>query len=541
MTGPLASAQGTTGGHGGEIIVISSHVARGSVGARGSTQALEGMGFRVWSVPTILLPFHPGHGPSQRIVPDTKQFGGFLADLAGSRWVGKVSAILTGYMAEPHQAKAAAGFIGELRAGNPGLLHICDPVIGDMGKPYVAIETAAAIREALVPGADWITPNRFELEWLAGMEVKNVPDAIEALAMLGRDRALVTSLPGDTPGRMGNLLLSPGGSRFAEHEEISDPPKGPGDLLSALFCGHLLRTGDPQNAFDAATRGTISAIAAAVQAGDDELQAGSSTEAAAPVISARPISTSRSRPPASGPLVGVDGCRAGWIAVSGTRDDNGKWQDLQMDLLATPRELLATFPAPCIIAIDMPIGLPDSITGSGRGPEQAVRPLLGKRQSSVFSIPSRSAVEADDYGEACRLALATSNPPRKVSRQSFMLFEKIRQLDLALRETGRDSVYECHPELAFCMLNNGHPMQTPKKIGSGINSDGLKERRKCLMDAGFEATFLDREPPRGAAMDDLLDACACLAVAARIHDGQARAWPFPFDKDRFGLPVAIWA
>ena len=81
----------------------------------------------------------------------------------------------------------------------------------------------------------------------------------------------------------------------------------------------------------------------------------------------------------------------------------------------------------------MPIGLPPRAGPGGRGPENAVRPLLGQRQSSVFSVPSRGAIAATDYRQACRVALATSDPPRKVSKQLFMIAPKIREVDAVLR------------------------------------------------------------------------------------------------------------
>jgi predicted RNase H-like nuclease len=77
--------------------------------------------------------------------------------------------------------------------------------------------------------------------------------------------------------------------------------------------------------------------------------------------------------------------------------------------------------------------------------------LLGARQSSVFSVPSRAALEAGDYREACGIALATSDPPRKVSRQLFMLVPKIREVDTWLHDHMADAgrVFEVHPEVAF--------------------------------------------------------------------------------------------
>ncbi len=147
-------------------------------------------------------------------------------------------------------------------------------------------------------------------------------------------------------------------------------------------------------------------------------------------------------------LAGVDGCQGGWIvAIASTEGADAPL------IRVVPRfaDLFAGEIVLDFIAVDMPIGLSDRVQGSGRGPEQAVRALLGDRQSSVFSIPARRAVEATDYWEACALALSASDPPRKVSKQGFHLFPKIREIDGLLRsEPGlRARVFETHPELAF--------------------------------------------------------------------------------------------
>ena len=151
-------------------------------------------------------------------------------------------------------------------------------------------------------------------------------------------------------------------------------------------------------------------------------------------------------------VAGVDGCRIGWIAVLMRVDDP------QIHRIVTAPSLAAIADAPerpAVIAVDMPIGLPERTEGSGRVPEQLIRPLLGARQSSVFAIPSRRAVEAADYGEACAIAAATSDPPRKVSRQGFAIFPKIREIDALLRARPDllPRIYEVHPELAFWALN----------------------------------------------------------------------------------------
>ncbi|MET3890543.1 threonine dehydratase [Bosea sp. OAE506] len=236
-------------------------------------------------------------------------------------------------------------------------------------------------------------------------------------------------------------------------------------------------------------------------------------------------------------LLGVDGCKAGWIAAC-LDTANGGTPVLRV--VPDFRALLA--PEPALIAVDMPIGLPDGIEGSGRGPEQLVRPLLGQRQSSVFSIPSRAAVESEDYGEACRQALATSQPPRKVSKQGFHLFPRIREIDTLLRaETGlRERIREVHPELAFATMHGG-PLAHPKKIKGRINEAGTAERRALLIAQGLPREAVLARPPRGAGADDMLDALAALVVARHIAAGRGRPFPEPPGRDSHGIPIAIWS
>jgi len=237
-------------------------------------------------------------------------------------------------------------------------------------------------------------------------------------------------------------------------------------------------------------------------------------------------------------IAGVDGCKTGWIAALA---DTGS--DAPPLLRVVPRlaDLLAGPAAVSLIAVDMPIGLPERVNGSGRGPEQLVRPLLGERQYSVFSIPARAAVEADDYWEACRLALAFSEPPRKVSKQGFHLFPKIREIDLLLRTSPalRERIFEVHPELAFRTMR-GAPLVTPKKIKGVVNPAGMAERGALLITAGLPERIVHAPPPRGAAADDVLDALAALVVARCIAAGRGRPFPDPPGRDSHGLPIAIW-
>jgi predicted RNase H-like nuclease len=239
-------------------------------------------------------------------------------------------------------------------------------------------------------------------------------------------------------------------------------------------------------------------------------------------------------------VAGVDGCRAGWIAVLMRVDDP------QAHRIATAPRLAAIVDAPeqpAVIAVDMPVGLPERTEGSGRLPEQLIRPLLGQRQSSVFAIPSRRAVEAQDYGEACAIAAATSDPSRKVSRQGFAIFPRIREIDALLRARPdlMARVFEVHPELAFWALNDRNALHEPKKAKGTPYGPGMALRRELLARSGLlPGSLIQAPPPRGAAQDDLLDALAGLTVALDIARGGGQPFPDPPGRDAHGLPVAIW-
>ncbi len=238
-------------------------------------------------------------------------------------------------------------------------------------------------------------------------------------------------------------------------------------------------------------------------------------------------------------VCGVDGCPPGCLAAFGHLGTG----EVRVRILPDFEAILAAREEARIIAIDMPIGLPDRIEGPGRAAEQAVRPLLGARQSSVFSIPSRDAVHTMDYGAACSVALATSTPPRKISKQGFMLFDKIREIDriLIARPELATRVFEVHPEVAFWRMNGEKALQEPKKVKGRPYAPGITLRRRLLIAEGLPADAVNAPPPRGAGVDDLLDALASLAVARRLHHGLATPFPSPPPRDRHGLPIAIWA
>jgi predicted RNase H-like nuclease len=236
-------------------------------------------------------------------------------------------------------------------------------------------------------------------------------------------------------------------------------------------------------------------------------------------------------------LAGVDGCRGGWIAAFVRVEGDEARLEVFADFSGVPAS------GASVLAVDMPIGLPARTGQGGRAAENCVRPLLGARQSSVFAVPSRAAIYAKDYAQACRIAVETSDPPRKVSKQLFHIAPKIREIDTCLRSNPARAgdVYEVHPEVAFWRLNGGRALGEPKKIKGKLHPAGIALRQELLLIAGLPEPMVRGVVPKGAAQDDLLDALACAAIARRISRGMAEPFPNPPPRDDHNLRMAIWA
>jgi threonine dehydratase/predicted RNase H-like nuclease len=248
-------------------------------------------------------------------------------------------------------------------------------------------------------------------------------------------------------------------------------------------------------------------------------------------------------------IAGVDGCRKGWVAAF--YDTEAAAAPI-VEVFTHFSQIMTSSYAPQFVAVDMPIGFPDLIDES-RGPEQLIRPLLGRLRNAVFNMPSRQALEAVTrpwkgkieqlaaHAETNIVARATSSVGAACSIQAFCLFGKIKEIDALLKaDKGlRERVFEIHPELAFRTMN-GAPLLHSKKLKKKINPAGMAERRALLIASGLPATSVNAAPPKGAAADDALDALAALVVARHIAAGRGRPFPDPPGRDSHGLPIAIW-
>ncbi len=247
------------------ILSLSSQVARGHVGHSAAVFAWQRLGIDVVPLPTILLsnrPDHP-HRAAERVRPAFLRE--MIAALDANGWLGEIDAVFTGYLPSAEHVALAAGLVGRLKAAKPDLLYGCDPILGDEpGGLYIAEEAAIALRDTLMPLADLVTPNRFELGWLAGEDVRSVQDAACAARHLARPMVLATSAPATSGDELTNLLVEGGRAWGAVVTRRAAVPHGTGDLLAALFFGHLLRSRPAAEALALATAG----IEAVIEASD---------------------------------------------------------------------------------------------------------------------------------------------------------------------------------------------------------------------------------------------------------------------------------
>ena len=232
------------------VLAISSHVGRGTVGLAATVPALQWLGHEVWALPTVLLASRPGLGRFVRHELPAADLGAMLEALEADGCWTSLDAVFAGYFPSPESVRVAAEAIRRISRVNPNVVVLVDPVLGDAGRLYVAEDTAAAIRDDLLPLASIATPNRFELEWLTRSAPTSGEGVARAARQLGPATVVVTSA-WDTQQSVGTLLVT--GGRHIERSAPKRPdiPNGAGDLFAGLLLGRLLQNQSPEAAFDA--------------------------------------------------------------------------------------------------------------------------------------------------------------------------------------------------------------------------------------------------------------------------------------------------
>jgi pyridoxine kinase len=233
-----------------KVLAISSHVVRGHVGLDATVPALQWLGHEVWALPTVLLASRPGLGRMVRHELPASELADMLAALEADGCWPSLDAVLTGYFVTPDAVAAAAQAIRRIKAANPRVLVLVDPVLGDAGRLYVLPETAEAMRRELIPLAAVATPNLFELQWLTGVAAQGLDATAQAAERLGPATVAVTSAS-ETDQTVTTLLVTGKERMERETPRRAGIPNGAGDLFAGLLLGHLLNGRNDGAALDA--------------------------------------------------------------------------------------------------------------------------------------------------------------------------------------------------------------------------------------------------------------------------------------------------
>jgi pyridoxine kinase len=260
------------------LLSIQSHVVYGHVGNSAAVFSLQRMGVEVWPIHSVQFSNHTGYGQWQGRVFDADLIRELVSGIENCDVLGECDGVLSGYIGSVDIGAAILDAVDTVKQANPSAKYCCDPVIGDVGRGvFVREGVPEFMRDRAVPAADVITPNQFELAYLAGRECKSlatVCDAVKAVHDLGPRVCLVTSLhTDDTPEDAIDLMASDGENRFKlRTPRLEMVVNGAGDAIAALFFAHFLRAGKIDAALSNAASAIFGVLSKTAEAGTREMQ-----------------------------------------------------------------------------------------------------------------------------------------------------------------------------------------------------------------------------------------------------------------------------
>lgn len=241
------------------VLIISSEVVYGHVGASATRPALQALGFETAVLATVNYSNHPGHGRFVGRVNSVKNLQAIYGELGRLGVLDRVCAVVSGYFATPAQVKFAAQIIDGLKVHNKNVIFCCDPVVGDSNRLYVKENIARAIAKYFLPRADILTPNHFELGYLTRQKMSSPDSVIKAAALLKISEVLVTSAANTKKEIATFLVCSPTAEKIktliAWTQLHPGTPHGLGDSLAALYLGWRLKGYEPVRALKHAQGG----------------------------------------------------------------------------------------------------------------------------------------------------------------------------------------------------------------------------------------------------------------------------------------------
>ena len=259
------------------ILSIQSHVAYGHVGNASAVFPMQRLGVEVWPIHTVQFSNHTGYGAWTGRVFDGPMIEELVEGIAARGVLPRCDGVLSGYMGSADIGNAILSTVGKVRAVNPRALYCCDPVIGDVGRGvFVRAGIPEFMREGAVPAADIVTPNHFELDFLAGFATETLAEvkrAVAAVQELGPRVVLVTSLnTRETPADAVDLLAGEGGAFWrVRTPRLPLSVNGAGDAIAALFFVHYARSRSAATALANAAASTFGLMKRTAEAGSREI------------------------------------------------------------------------------------------------------------------------------------------------------------------------------------------------------------------------------------------------------------------------------
>jgi pyridoxine kinase len=260
------------------FLSIQSSVAYGHVGNSAATFPLQRLGHEVWPVPTVVFSNHTGYGAwrGPMIPPDDVR--AVVTGIEERGVLPTCDAVLSGYLGSPGICEVVVDAVRRVKSANPDATYTCDPVMGNATSGcFVDPAIPPIIRELVVPHADLITPNQFELGFLTGTEpdtLESTLDSADVARALGPETVLVTSVlrPGRPDDTIEMLVVTGAGAWRVRTPRLPIKANGSGDLTAALFTAHLRSTGSPSQALGLTASSVVGVLRATIDAGEPELQ-----------------------------------------------------------------------------------------------------------------------------------------------------------------------------------------------------------------------------------------------------------------------------
>jgi pyridoxine kinase len=260
------------------ILSIQSSVAYGHAGNSAAVFPLQRMGREVWPVITVHFSNHTGYGQWRGPLLSAADIADVITGIEERGVMHRCDAVLSGYQGGEDVGAVILEAVAKVRSHNPGAVYCCDPVMGDVGRGmFVRPGIPELMRDRVVPAADIVTPNHFELDFLTGTSTRTLPellDAADALRASGPSVVLVTSvLVDDTPEDSLDLVAVSGeGAWRTRTRRLDLVPAGAGDLTTAVFLANLLDGRSLDEALARTTSSVFAVIEETAAAREKELQ-----------------------------------------------------------------------------------------------------------------------------------------------------------------------------------------------------------------------------------------------------------------------------